>query len=169
VVSLDSGRVLYEHSYTAYPQGVISSRDCRYLAEQFQTNTPGASLASWQTVIRRVSDGAIVARLQDQNVLTFSWNDQLVVTSGAPGTNRDEVDVLNWQTGKVLWRIHRPAGSVDDQPVYAFAQPNGTQVGVAMATSPGGNQAEQLWIVPSDGQAKQVLSSAFFSPLMSSY
>jgi hypothetical protein len=79
------------------------------------------------------------------------------------------VNVLNWQTGKVVWRVDTAGGTGGAQPTFAFAEPNGSHVGVAIGSNPSGNDVDQLWIVSSDGQAKQVLSSLFFSPLMSSY
>ena len=163
VLALSSGRLLYQRSYALGPRlNVSSSRDGRYLAES-TTNDPSVPASSNSAVIRRTSDGAIVARLKDQRVVQFSWDGQRVVTAPAYGSSqRNEIDLVDWQSGKVLWRLPGTSGTDGSQPVAAMAQPNGTKMVVAVATVPQTSDVDQLWLVDANGAAEQVLNLTFY-------
>jgi hypothetical protein len=153
VIALSTGRLLYQRSY-AGGASVISSRDGRYLAEQVSTvDAQGQPAGS--TIIRRTLDGGIVARLDGRRVLRFSWDGMRVVTVAI--FTLDDVTLLDWQTGKVVWRS---AGA--GRPAFAIAQPNGTAMAIALGRLDRGSLAEQLWIIAADGQAIRVAGTEFY-------
>src|SRR5207244_57640 len=84
--------------------------------------------------IRRVVDGRTVARLDNQRVLRFSWDGTRVVT--VPILSGSDVTLLEWQTGKVIWRQAGDPAMVG-RPAFAMSQPNGTAmaIGVGRAAS----------------------------------
>jgi hypothetical protein len=162
LLALSSGRVLYHRSYTGPPPSLVSSRDGKYLAEQTATYDSQGQVVAAVTVIRRTSDGRVMAQIDKQRVVRFSWDDMRVVT--APfftGAGPDEIDLVEWQTKKVLWR-HAGDQGADVQPVYAMAQPNAPGMAIALGTQPHSGDVDQLWLVGGDGQATQVVSGVFY-------
>ena len=158
VFSLSSGRVVFQQTYTLAVVNVISSRTGRYLAELMPTR--GSQGNPTMTIIRRTSDGAIVARLDHQVVVRFSWDDERVVAGtpfqpGAPTV----VTLLAWRTGRVLWTLPGPAD--EGGPVFAWAEPNGGKMAIA-SSSQAAWPLDRLWLVDADGQAKLVLSALFY-------
>ena len=158
VIALSSGRVLYQRAYAPSGLSATSSRDGRFLAEQ-TSSFDAQGQATGVTVIRRTLDGRIVARLDNQRVLRFSWDGMRVVT--LPVKTGNDVMLVDWQTGKVLWRP-AAAPSTDFRPAYAIAQPNGPAMAIALGSDPRIGGVDQLWIVSGDGQAAQVLSTVFY-------
>jgi hypothetical protein len=159
IIALSSGRLLLQQTYTLAVSNVVSSRDGRYLAEQMPVQ--GSFGAPGATVIRRTSDGAIVARLANQVVERFSWDDQRVVALiPSPSPAASGVTLIAWQTGRVLWTI--PAAGTDGQPVFAWAEPNGGKLAVA-SSSQGGYPLDRLWIVDAEGRANLVVSEVFYA------
>ena len=163
VIALSTGRVLYQASHTELGLGVISSRDGQYLVEQLPTyDTQGQPLAA-VSVIRRTSDGRVIARIDKQRVLRFSWDDKRVVTAPFfPGLGQTGVELLEWQTGKVLWRQPGSSGADGGRTVYAMPQPNGGSMAIAVSGQPGNGDVDQLWLVGADGQATQVVNEVFY-------
>jgi hypothetical protein len=163
VIGLTTGRVLYQRSYSDLGLGVIASRDGQYLAEQIPTyDAQGQPLAS-MSVIRRTSDGRAVARIDKQRVLRFSWDGKRVVTGPFfAGVDSDDAELIDWPTGKVLWR--QPGGVPADGPrtIYAMAQPNGPNIAVAVSSGPRNGDVDQLWLVGADGQATQAVNVVFY-------
>jgi hypothetical protein len=104
-----------------------------------------------------------MARLDNQRVLRFSWDGTRVVTVGM--FTLDDVRLVDWQTGNVVWRPPANAG----RPAFALAQPNGTAVAIALGSLDRGGLAEQLWIVASDGQAIQVAGNEFYAAWLSGF
>jgi len=158
VIALSTGRVVYQHTYVLAVSNIVSSHDERYLAEQMPV--AGSMGAPSMTMIRRTSDGAIVARLDNQLAVRFSWDDRrLVTTTPYQGGTTNQVTLIEWPTNRVLWKL--PAPPNQGQPFFAWAQPNGTKMAIA-----GSSQAawplDMLWVVDADGQAKQVLSESFY-------
>jgi hypothetical protein len=159
VIALSTGRLLFQRSYAGSFASVLSSRDGRHLAEQISTIDAHGQPSAAFTLIRRTLDGRVVARLDSQRVLRFSWDGTRVVT--APFFRGTEVTLLDWQTGKVLWR---QAGdpATDYRPAFAMAQPNGPAMAIALGSQPRTGDVDQLWIVSADGQATQVVSTVFY-------
>jgi hypothetical protein len=157
VIALSTGRLLYQRSYTGSFVSVICSRDGRYLGEQTSTVDNQGQVSSAFTVIRRTLDGRIMGRLDNRRVLRFSWDGMRVVTV-AYATGND-VTLLEWQTGKVLWR---PPAANTGLPAFTMAQPNGTAMAVALGSLDRGGLSDHLWIVSADGQAIQVAGAEFY-------
>ena len=163
VIALTTGRVLYQASHTELGLGMISSRDGHYLVEQLPTyDAQGQPLAA-VSVIRRTSDGRVLARIDKQRILRFSWDDKRVVTAPFfPGLGPTDVELLEWQTGKVLWRQPGSSSADGGRTVYAMPQPNGGSMAIAVSGQPGYGDVDQLWLVGADGQATQVVNGVFY-------
>jgi len=158
VIKLSTGALLYHRQYSNEQTPFIrASHDGQYLAEQTVAASNGAGPQGFgATVIRRVSDGQEVARLDNQTVVAFSWDGSRVVTMPAIGTSApNEARLVDWQSGKVLWRLARPAGTPGGAAVYALAHPNGTDmvVGIGPQSADG---IDELWLVDADGAAKRI-------------
>jgi len=169
VVSLSDGRVLYRHTYQAAAYTLVQSRDCLYVAEQVPTTSPDGTVTSITTSIRRLTDGAVVARLPETNVIAFSWDDRRVVAELMDAIGPNAIELLDWQANKVLWHRSMTPSTGAFQPVYAAAQPNGTSMAVALGTATLNGDTDQLWIVSADGTSKEALSSAFYSLFFFAY
>jgi hypothetical protein len=168
VVSLSSGALLYRHQYPSgqVASSLVASHDGRYLAEQLMSSDAQGHQIDADTLIRRTSDGVVVARLTGQAVRAFSWDGLRVITTpafGAPDTH--ELRLVDWQRGQILWRLAEPAGIAPGGFAYVFtlARPGGTDfmVGVA-ANSTGESPVEQLWLVHANGSATAVAKGPIF-------
>jgi hypothetical protein len=163
VIKLSTGALLYHRQYTNVETPFIrASHDGQYLAEQTASSNATGFGA---TVIRRTSDGREVARLDNQTVVAFSWDGSRVVTMPATGTSApNEARLVDWQSGKVLWRLPGPSGTTGGAAVYALAHPNGTDlvVGIGPQTADG---IDELWLVDANGTAKRIVKG----PLWISY
>ena len=170
VLALSSGRVLYQRSYTGPPTSLVSSHDGKYLAEMVSTYDSQGQPLTALTLIRRTSDGQVVARLDKRGVLRFSWDGMRVVTgSSFGGAASNDVDLIEWQTGRVLWRQPADPAAVSGRPVFAIAQPNGHVMAIAIGSQPGNGDVDQLWLVGADGQATQVVSQVFYPAFYSGF
>jgi hypothetical protein len=155
VISLSTGRLLFERSYTNVVGGIVSSGDGRYLGEPIATFDGQGNATGSTTNIRRVSDGQVVARLDGLQVALFSWDDRRVLTTASfGGTASKEVDLLDWETMTVLWRLPLAAGTQGPPTVYAMAQPNGGDVVIGVEAPSSGGEIDGLWVVGPDGLAK---------------
>jgi hypothetical protein len=159
VFALSSGRLVYQRAYPAPSTSVISSHDGKYLAEQTTNyDTQGQPLPG-VLAVRRTVDGMVVARVTNQRALRFSWDDMRVVTTSIfQGQDATEVDVIDWQTGKTLWRSTTGGGGT----VYAMAQPNGPNIAVAVSSQARSGDVDQLWLIAADGHAAQVINEVFY-------
>jgi hypothetical protein len=167
VVSLSTGAVLYQHQYPSgqVASSVVASHDGRYLAEQTMSTDAQGHQINGDTLIRRTSDGSIVARLSGQAVRAFSWDGSRVITMpGLGAADTHELRLVDWQRGQILWRQAVPAGIAPGYAyVSALARPGGTDVVVGIAAdSTGGSPAEQLWLVHADGTVTQVAKGPIF-------
>ncbi|HXN03661.1 MAG TPA: Ig-like domain-containing protein [Candidatus Acidoferrum sp.] len=168
VVALSSGRLLYHRAYSGSSTSVISSHDGKYLAEQASTYDTQSQPVPGVSLIRRTVDGQIMARIGTKRVLRFSWDSMRVVT--VPfllGQGATDVDLVDWQTGKTLWRV--PNGSATGAAVFAMAQPSGPSVAVAVASQAQGGDVDQLWVVAADGHATQVVNEVFYPAFYSGF
>ncbi len=159
VIALTTGRLLYQRSYGGASVALISTRDGRYVAEQTTTFDAQGQVATAFTVIRRTLDGRAVARLDDRRVLRFSWDGTRVVT--VPILSGTDVTLLEWQTGKVLWRQAGDPAMVG-RPAFAMAQPNGTAMAIGVGGLDPSGQLDLLWLIAADGHATQVVNEAFY-------
>jgi hypothetical protein len=160
VFALSTGRLLYQRSYGGASVSLISSRDGRYVAEQTSTFDAQGQVATAFTIIRRTLDGRMVARLDNRRVLRFSWDGMRVVT--VPVFAGTDVTLLDWQTGKVLWRQAGDPAMVG-RPAFAMAQPSGMAMAIGVGGLDRSGQLDQLWIVAADGQATQVVNGLLYA------
>ncbi len=162
ILALSTGALIYQHQYPSgqVASSVVASHDGRYLAEQtMSTDAQGLHVAYRDTLIRRTSDGTVVARLASQAVVAFSWDGSRVITMPALGSaGSQELRLVDWQRGQILWRQAEPAGIAPGFAyVYALARPGGTDITVGIATdSTGQAPVEQLWLVHANGAATPV-------------
>jgi hypothetical protein len=167
VMALSTGARIYQHQYTsgAVASSVVASHDGRYLAEQTISTDAQGHQVYGDTLIRRTSDGTVVARLAGQSVVNFSWDGSRVITMpGLGSAGSQELRLVDWQRGQILWRQAEPAGiAAGFAYVYALARPSGTEmiVGIA-ADSTGQSPVEQLWLVHANGAATQVAKGPIF-------
>jgi len=163
VIALTTGRTIYQRVYAGVGLGVTSSRDGRYLAEQIPTYDAQGQPLSSMSSIRGTSDGRIVAHLDGRRVLRFSWDGMRVVTGPFfAGVGPNDAELLDWRTGKILWR--QPGGSPGDgaRTMYAMPQPNGSGMAIAVSSQPSSGDVDQLWLVAADGQATQAVKEVFY-------
>lgn len=164
---LSTGALVYQHQYKSgeVVSSLVASHDGRYLAEQTMSSDAQGHQFSGDTLIRRTSDGAVVARLAGQGVVAFSWDGPRVLTVPVYGSvNAGEVRLVDWERGQILWRLAEPAGVSPDQAyVSALARPGGTDfmVGVA-ADGTGRLPVDQLWLVHANGAATPVAKGPIF-------
>lgn len=171
VLRLSTGALLYQHQYKTgeVASSVVASRDGRYLAEQMvSADAQGLHQIYTDTLIRRTSDGTVVGRLAGQSVRAFSWDGSSVITMPALGSaDSHEVRLVDWQHGKVLWRLGptEPAGSnAGDYYVFALPRPGGSDFMVGAAVRPGSGYpaVDTLWLVHASGTATAVARGPIF-------
>jgi len=168
VLEVSSGRLIFQRAYPTLSTSVVSSHDGKYLAEQTTTyNSQGLPLTGL-TLIRRTVDGKVVANVANQRVLRFSWDDLRVVTVPAlAGLGRNDVELIEWQTGKTLWRQSGTLNTYGN--AFALPQPNGPNMAIALSTQSQSGDVDQLWLVAADGQATQVLNELFYPAFISGF
>jgi hypothetical protein len=113
VVRVSDGKVVSHTSYsTSGPvANLIASRDASYVAENSTKSTGQLGDGASSTVIRRVSDKAVVARLDPTTaVLAFGSDDQSVLVTTSPWVGQQPIHlaVLDFQSGNVFWRYDGP-------------------------------------------------------------
>jgi hypothetical protein len=163
VLALSSGRSLYQRTYSAQSTGVISSHDGKYLAEQTTNYDTQGQPVVGVSLIRRTIDGQVIARVSTQRVLRFSWDGMRVVTTPVfQGPGPTDVEVIDWQTGKTVWRVPGGSATTGGGTVFAMAQPNGPKIAIAVATQAQSGDVNQLWLVAADGQATQAVNEVFY-------
>jgi hypothetical protein len=147
VIKLSTGAVLFHHLYPTHPINIHASHDSRYLAEVTDSGT----------TIRRTSDGRIMAQLPNVAVVGFSWDGNRVITLPVVGTS-GEAQLLDWQTGRVIWRLPVGADVAQFAPVSFLAQPGGGDVLLSIGRPNVYGQTDDLWLIQADGTAKKLVS-----------
>ena len=141
VVRLADGSILYQHAYpvSTNPIGgyVVSvSPDGGYVAEVEVVVRNGAV---GPTVVRELPSGNVVATLEPLKVHGFSGDNSHVFASTS-----NEVKVIKWRTGEVVWK----------QPGEAWLaayQPGGSAIMVRERTLRKGLLTDDLRLVLADG------------------
>jgi hypothetical protein len=163
VFRLTTGALLYHHVYSpgSVDASIVATHDGRYIAEQTnQTDAQGRAVYGG-TLIRRTSDGLIVARLAGQSVLAFSWDGGRVVTTAPWGsTLPNQARLVDWQSGRTFWRLP-VQGNVS---VNVLTKPGGMTmvIGVGHQDSSGSYPVAQLYLVQADGAARQIASGPLY-------
>jgi hypothetical protein len=165
VLALSSGRLLYQRAYSAQSTSVIGSHDGKYLAEQTTSYDTQGQPLDGVTLIRRTADGRVVGQVGKQRVLRFSWDGMRVVIGPSYAGTGGDVALIEWQTGKTLWRTTTGGGGT----VYAMAQPNGPKIAIAVGTQAHSGDVDQLWLVGADGQATQIVNEVFYPAFIAGF
>jgi len=165
VLALSSGRLLYQRAYSAQSTSVISSHDGKYLAEQTTNYDTQGQPVDGVTLIRRTADGQVVGQVGKQRVLRFSWDGMRVVIGPSYAGTAGDVTLIEWQTGKTLWRTATGGGGT----VYAMAQPNGPKIAIAVGTQAHSGDVDQLWLVGADGQATQIVNEVYYPAFIAGF
>jgi hypothetical protein len=114
VVRVSDGKVL---SHTTYSNSssplsnLVASRDVVYIAENSTKSTSQIGDGAPSTIIRRVSDKSVVARLDpSMAVLAFGGNDQSVLVTTSPWVGQQPIHlaIVDLRSGNVLWRYDGP-------------------------------------------------------------
>jgi hypothetical protein len=149
-----TGRTLARRTYPSNPARlamlgspwvqVALSHDDAFIAE----DVAGPTLAPTgpRADIRDMLSGRLLASLADTAVAAFSWDGTRVVagavpTGPVPTGWEPTVEVIDWRTGRVLWR-HR--GEITG----VVAEPGGSGVAVALGGA--------VWVIPSTGKPRLV-------------
>jgi len=111
-VRLSNGRLLSHHTYamTALVT-VVASADGAYVVESSSAAQAPNQAAADSTTVRKVSDWSVAASLNSSyQVLSFSGDGSLVLvtTHWEPATGAAHLGVIDWQTGRVIWRYDGP-------------------------------------------------------------
>ena len=156
VIKLSTGRVIYRRDYSAGPfQTVVGSRDGRYIAEVWTNGATGS-------VLRRTDNGAILTTIDARRVVAFSWDGTQVITAPPWGSSTSgAVELLDWHRAAVLWHLTSAAGN-NGQEVYALPRPNGSGFIVGASSPSGYGDADGLWMVQADGQARSIVTGSAF-------
>jgi hypothetical protein len=154
VVRLSDGKVLSHETYERVLSNIIGSADGKLVAESSTKSTGDPAAGAPNLIIRRVTDGTVVASLDPTwGVLAFSGDDSLVLVTTAPwiGGQPIHLAVVDVKSGSVVWRYDGPRelGSY-------LAQPGGTDFAIALRVvpvAPSGPEdfARNVLIVAGDG------------------
>jgi hypothetical protein len=157
VIDLNTGRVLFRQQYPIGEVGsILASHDGRFLAEE-AFHIDGPAQVSDGTRIRRLSDGVVVARFDQESAVGFSWDAPTIMLQpgfGKPGT---QFRLVNWQTGKVLWTqpVPSPLAPQTYPFILAMPEPGGTRLLVGIGTFMSTGKIDAVWIIRADGSAEQ--------------
>ena len=110
VIRLSDGKILTHATYSDTDRqllaNVIVSRDASLMAENSARSTGQLGVTATSTLIRRVSDGSVVAILTPEKaVLAFSGDDSLVLVNTTPWVDGvpTHFAVIDVQSGQVRW------------------------------------------------------------------
>jgi hypothetical protein len=92
-----------------------------------------------------------------------------VTTPVFQGPGPTDVEVIDWQTGKTVWRVPGDSATSGGGTVFAMAQPNGPKIGIAVATQAQSGDVNQLWLVAADGQATEAVNEVFYPAFYSGF
>ena len=160
VVQISSGKTLWTHDFMsgAAPLQLVSSRDGRYIAEDFD------SASGSQTSTIYDPNGSRVTQF-NAAVAAFSWDDALVALSTRQGPQPALIVKLDGESqvwaapvssGRQVWRV--------------MAEPNGTRLAVGItnpAYQPAGPQTTgyaplDLYLVDATGQVVKVARAVYW-------
>ena len=155
VIRLSDGAVLAHNAIQNAKQlvDVIASADGSLIAENSGQWTGGAGNGAPATVIRRLSDGAVVTTLDpSMGVLGFSSDNKVALVGVAPwvaGT-ASHLGLVDVGTGHVLWRYDG-----GDQLAGFFADPSGSGVAVLLqpVNAPGPHPSVKVILVSGNGSS----------------
>jgi hypothetical protein len=113
VMQISTGKVLSHTNYTDQPSNLVASSDTLFIGENSGVSTALQQPGSSATVIRRVSDGSVVASLDpSMGVLAFSYDNSLVLVTTSPWVQGQpaHIAIVDVKTQQVVWRYDGPYG-----------------------------------------------------------
>ncbi|MFI5283323.1 MAG: hypothetical protein ACHQ0J_09365 [Candidatus Dormibacterales bacterium] len=154
VLNAGTGTVEYHQAFPpaagASGTRVVASQDGEYLAE---IDSAGAS-----SIIRRWSDGSVLAQLAGLEVHAFSWDDsRVLVTDRQPGlaiinVSFQSPSVIDLRTGQAIWQA--PPGSRWFDPELVV-QPGGAGLALGLNVCNPDCQVN-LWLIGADGKGREL-------------
>jgi Big-like domain-containing protein len=159
VIQLVDHKVLYQQGYPNPPAWLAASRDGLYAAEVYGWPGSNTSSNAGMTMIRDLTTGQVVARLPNFDAHGFSWDGSLVVGVVGGQSAATEIQVVEWRTQRIVWRLPYPGDitSVPGVDLRVLPRPNANDVALAFPYSVGTGSAWDLYVVHPDGSAKHVL------------
>jgi hypothetical protein len=113
VMQLSTGKVLSHSTIGGQPANLIAGADTLFTAVNSGKSMSGQATGFPSTVIRRVSDGSVVATLDPaMGVLAFSRDNSLVLVTTAPWIQGRpaHLAVVDVKSTQIIWRYDGPEG-----------------------------------------------------------
>ncbi|MEA2654763.1 MAG: hypothetical protein QOI23_128 [Chloroflexota bacterium] len=151
VIRLSTGKVLTHSAYTTVLANVVGSGDGLLVAENSPQSVGQITPAALWTIVRRVSDKSVVARLDpSQGVLAFNSDNSLVLVTTTPwvGGLPTHLAVIDLQSGKAIWTYEGP-----DMFGSSVAQPGGRGFALVLRAPDATDLAGDVLIVHGDGSS----------------
>jgi hypothetical protein len=149
-VRLSDGAVLHHLSFPAQAyRSIVASADGAYVAEG-----PSGSTSSQQLRVVRVSDGAMVAALGDEDPVQFVGDHEILTGTQAMPMAKS-VSLVDWTTGRTVW-------SYSGSELVDHIQPVGTAFVVSLTSEGSSNSStvpracDRLLFVGADGAQRDV-------------
>ena len=139
------------NAYTTVLANVVGSGDAGMVAENSPQSVGQISPAALWTIVRRVSDKSVVARLDpSQGVLAFNSDNSLVLVTTTPwvGGLPTHLAVIDLQSGKAIWTYEGP-----DMFGSSVAQPGGRGFALVLRAPGATDLAGDVVIVHGDGSS----------------
>jgi hypothetical protein len=149
VIRLSTGKVLMHSRYASVLANVVGSRDGLLVAENSPQSVGQITPAALWTIVRRVSDKAVVAKLDpSQGVLAFNSDNSLVLVTTTPwvGGLPTQLAVIDLKSGKAIWTYDGP-----DMFGSSVAQPGGRDFALVLRAPDATDLPGDVVIVHSDG------------------
>ena len=112
VIEISTGRFLYRHTYPIGSQPLsgteaVVSRDGNYAAESLhyaalemkRSRDPASA-----TTIRELPSGRELGTIDSGNVVAFSGDDSLVLTTTSPAADSLQSQLIDWKSGHPAWK-----------------------------------------------------------------
>jgi hypothetical protein len=149
VIRLSTGKVLMHTTYASVLANVVGSRDGLLVAENSPQSVGQITPAALWTIVRRVSDKAVVAKLDpSQGVLAFNSDNSLVLVTTSPwvGGLPTKLAVIDLRSGTTIWTYDGP-----DMFGSSLAEPGGRDFALVLRAPDATGLAGDVVIVHGDG------------------
>jgi hypothetical protein len=149
VIEISTGRFLYRHTYPIGSQPlsgteVVVSRDGNYAAESLHYAALEMKLSrdpASATTIRELPSGRELGTIDSGNVVAFSGDDSLVLTTTSHAADSLQSQLIDWKSGHPAWK--RSGG-------FQFVLANSRGRAFLIV------QDEALWLTREDGAWQQI-------------
>jgi len=152
VIRLSTGKILSHNTYTGQAlANVVGSSDALLVAENSSSAAAQSAPGAPSTIIRRISDGSVVATLASSiGVLAFNADDSLALVTTTPwvGGQPTAMAVVDLRSGQAVWHYTGP-----NMFGNALAQPGGRDFAIYVRKPGVEDPLTDLMIVHADGTA----------------